>query len=191
MVFEDVAIQFSQEEWNLLDEAQRLLYHQVMLENFVLLTSLGSPHGAQEGEAPLERGDCAGVPQVRTPKAGASTEEAQPYDTSGPLRTDILQGAEHDGTQRAEGPHTRGAHPRQHRKEQSRWSPSLMAGRRVCMAERGWTCGEGGGALQAFCRPWPPAVWGSHRGTWTVARPLKVGKVVTCAASVGIPAARD
>lgn len=51
--------------------------------------------------------------------------------------------------------------------------------------------GRVGGALQAFCRPWPPAVWGSHRGTWTVARPLKVGKVVTCAASVGIPAARD
>lgn len=166
--------------------------HREVSRHFTSISLLkGSPHGAQEGEAPSERGDCAGVPQVRTPKAGASTEEAQPYDTSGPLRTDILQGAEHDGTQRAEGPHTRGAHPRQHRKEQSRWSPSLMAGRRVCMAERGWTCGEGGGALQAFCRPWPPAVWGSHRGTWSVARPLKVGKVVTCAASVGIPAARD
>ena len=41
MNFEDVAVTFSWEEWVLLDEPQRCLYHDVMLENLALITSLG------------------------------------------------------------------------------------------------------------------------------------------------------
>ncbi|KAJ8796944.1 hypothetical protein J1605_017671 [Eschrichtius robustus] len=41
VTFEDIALYFSWEEWKLLDEAQRRLYHDVMLENFALVSSLG------------------------------------------------------------------------------------------------------------------------------------------------------
>ena len=38
---EDIALYFSREEWSLLDEDQRQLYLNVMLENFELVSSLG------------------------------------------------------------------------------------------------------------------------------------------------------
>ncbi|KAI5210177.1 hypothetical protein MUG91_G280n19 [Manis pentadactyla] len=40
--FKDVFVYLSQEEWGLLEEAQRCLYRDVMLENFALVASLGA-----------------------------------------------------------------------------------------------------------------------------------------------------
>ncbi|XP_042087281.1 zinc finger protein 701-like [Ovis aries] len=42
VTFEDVAVNFSWEEWGLLDESHKRLYHDVMLENYALISSLAS-----------------------------------------------------------------------------------------------------------------------------------------------------
>ncbi|XP_072822522.1 uncharacterized protein [Vicugna pacos] len=66
VTFEDVAMNFSWEEWGLLDEAQRCLHHDVMLENLALITSLGCWHGADEA---LSEQKIQGGSQIRTVKA--------------------------------------------------------------------------------------------------------------------------
>ncbi|XP_012921729.1 zinc finger protein 548 isoform X1 [Heterocephalus glaber] len=166
VVFEDVAIYFSQEEWGHLSEAQRLLYCDVMLENLALLSSLGCWHGAKDEEALFEQGISVGASQVTTPKPGSSTEKTQPRES---LLKDILHLAEHSRTQTEQEMYLCEAELYQPYKQNlsrgDSWRLSFLKNHRIHMAERTFTCKEGwkeapatSGLLQhqAPCCVWKP-----------------------------------
>uniref|UniRef100_A0A8I5NPJ9 Zinc finger protein 551 n=1 Tax=Papio anubis TaxID=9555 RepID=A0A8I5NPJ9_PAPAN len=95
VTFEDVAVNFSQEEWSLLSEAQRCLYHDVMLENLALISSLGCWYGAKDETPSKQTLSIQQESPLRTHWTGVCTKKVHLWGMCGPLLGDIL----HQGTQ--------------------------------------------------------------------------------------------
>lgn len=86
VTFEDVVMYFSWEEWGLLDETQRCLYHDVMLENFALVTSLGCWYGMEKAVLSGQSVSVEQMPLGQTP----ATQKTYPCEKSVLMGRDIL-----------------------------------------------------------------------------------------------------
>ncbi|KAM5205697.1 zinc finger protein 862 isoform 2-T2 [Hipposideros larvatus] len=70
VVFEDVAVYFTREEWGMLDKRRKMLYRDVMRQNYELLASLGPAAVKPDLISKLERGAAPWIRDPNEPKSG-------------------------------------------------------------------------------------------------------------------------